>query len=366
MASFFKPLLFLVLVPCLSLPAWADGDEKLYVAVEGESALAVFDTSTRQISRRIDLSAEIHGLRVPVAPHNVQAAPDGSSVWVTANSARHGDGQGHGETGHPPAEPAADEVIVIDPATDVVTHRIPLAPGLHLAHIVVMPDGSRAFATAQNESALYEIDARTFRVARKIQAPPGSQPHGLRLSPDGAHAYIALLQANSLGILDTATGQLRLVALSGAPVQTAVTPDGRFVLVSLYDAQRIAVYETASQSLRYIDLLGATQGPVQLYPTPDSRAVYVADQGHYFGRPDGEWIYKVDLQRFRTVWSIRAGRAPHGIVIDKEGRHAYVTNLVSNDISVIDLKKDQEVARLPVGAEPNGISLWNQRTGGTP
>jgi YVTN family beta-propeller protein len=353
---------------CIPLLAWASGDEKIYVAVEGGSVLAVFDAATRQLSKRIDLSLETNGWRTPLAPHNVQVAPDGSGVWVTANGVRHAEGQagGHGETGHGLTESPADQVIVIDPITDTVTHRIPVAPGLHLAHIVVTPDGTRAFATAQTESAIYEIDAREFKVIQKIQAPPGSQPHGLRLSPDGSHAYIALLQAKSLGILNTATGQLRTVPLDGAPVQTAVTPDGRFVLTSLYDTQRIAVYETTSQSLRYIDLLGAARGPVQLYPTPDSRYVYVADQGHYFGQPDSEWIYKVDLRLFRTVWSIRAGSAPHGIVIGKDGRHAYVTNLVGDDLSVIDLQKDQEIARLPVGAEPNGISLWNKNNGGTP
>jgi len=351
-----------------SLPTPAAVDEKVYVAIESEGTVAVIDTASRQFLKRIDLVVDSHGEGGPRTPHNVQVAPDGSAVWVTANRAMHGGGQaeGHEGLGHGKVEAPADEVIIIDPATDSVTHRIPLAPGLHLAHVVVAPDGSRALATAQNESAIYEIDAREYRVIRKIQAPAGSQPHGLRFSTDGKQAFIALLGAKSLGVLDVASGTLRPVVVNGAPVQTAVTPDGKFALASLYDTRRIAVYEIATQTMRYVDLLGAARGPVQLYPTPDSRYVYVADQGHYLNQPDSEWVYKVDLQQLRTLWAIRAGNAPHGIVIDKAGQHAYVTNLTGNDLSIIDLRQDREVVRLPVGTEPNGISLWNRNSGGTP
>jgi YVTN family beta-propeller protein len=43
-----------------------------------------------------------------------------------------------------------------------------------------------------------------------------------------------------------------------------------------------------------------------------------------------------------------------------------ITNLVSDDLSIIDLATDQEIARLPVGDEPNGVSVWNKQIGGTP
>ncbi len=360
-----------LLVLCLPLLAFAAGEEKVYVAVEGEGTVAVFDASSRQLLKRIDLAGVAHGMRMPIAPHNVQVAPDGSALWVTANSGHQGHGkappeENHEGMAHPLAEPPADEVIVIDPATDTVIRRIPLAPGLHLAHVVLTPDGAKAFVTAQNTGAIHEIDAKEYRVARTIQAPPGSQPHGLRVSPDGKTAYVALLQGKGLGILDVASGQLRVLPLDGAPVQTAVTPDGRYALASLYDTKKLAVHDTGDQSLRYIELLGSARGPVQLYPTPDSHYAYVADQGHYFGEPDSEWVYKVDLRQLKTVWSIKAGRAPHGIAIDRDGHYAYITNLVGGDLSVIDLSTDREVARLPVGAEPNGVSIWNSRTGGAP
>jgi YVTN family beta-propeller protein len=63
---------------------------------------------------------------------------------------------------------------------------------------------------------------------------------------------------------------------------------------------------------------------------------------------------------------IPAGEAPHGIVVDKKGQFVYVTNLLSEDISIIETATNKETARLKVGEMPNGISIWNKEMGGTP
>lgn len=338
--------------------------EKLYVAVEGEGAVAVFDTANRKRIATVPLGTG-------GSPHNVQVAPDGHSVWVTVNSNGH---HGHTNSGNKPqgsaheeaSGQAMDEVVVINPETDAIEHRIPLGAGLHLAHVVLAPDSQSAYVTAQNTGTIYKIDAKTFKVQQLILVPKNSQPHGLRIAGDGSHAYIALLNGKGLGKLNLQTNQLEVIALAGAAVQTAVTPNSRSVAVSLYDSKQLAVYDANNGALHNIPLPNNAKGPVQLYPTPDNRYVYVADQGHYFNQPDSQWIYKVDLQQGKVVRAIQAGVAPHGIVIAKNGRHAYVSNLVSNDVSIIDLKTDEEIARLPVGKEPNGISIWNKSEGGAP
>lgn len=348
-------------------------EEKLYVAIEGEGRLAVFDTETLKPLRQIDLAQPHVGMVMAVSPHNVQVAPDGKTVWVTANASHGGHGSkpaasNHGDRheGDEGMETPSDEVLVIDPETDTLIRRIPIGPALHLAHIVLTPDSNIAYVTAQNENTIYQLDARHYTVIGKTQAPNGSQPHGLRVAPDGAKAYIALLQGKGLGILESGTGKLEVLPLDGAAVQTAVTPDGKFALASLYDTKKLAVYDIQSKALHYIELPKGSRGPVQLYPTPDSHVVYVADQGHYFAQPDGQTVFKVDLAQTHPAWPIKAGTAPHGIVIAKDGNRAYVTNLASDDLSIIDLKTDSEIARISVGKEPNGISLWNRHSGGTP
>lgn len=342
---------------------------KAYVAIEGSGEIAVIDAKTNQVLKRIDLSEDKNGMTVGYMPHNVQVAPDNKSVWVTANAddkkmemsfrlipIAHAD-TGHGDevvdTGK-----SNDEVIVIDPFSDAIVKRIELRQGLHLSHVALTPDSAFAIVASQEKGIMYKINTSSFEVEKEVVTKKGGGPHGLRISPDGKTAYIAMLGGKSLGVLDIPNFSLKDVPLKGAAVQTGVTPDGKYALASVYDAKSLAVYDVASAKLSYIDLPKEAKGPVQIYPTPDSRFVFVADQGFYFDQPVGDTVYKIDLQEMKVTQTIKGGSAPHGVAVSKDGKFAYITNLKSDDVSVIDVAQGQEVAKIKVGKIPNGISLW--------
>lgn len=337
--------------------------EKAYVAVEGEGKLAVIDTHTAKVLKTIDISERTAGESTPYAPHNVQVAPDGHSVWVTAMAGGHAGAAEHGE--HHAATPA-DQIIVIDPISDTLIKRIAMAPNLHLAHVVLTPDSRYAYVTAQDEDSLYKIDARSYRVEKRIALPAQSHPHGLRISPNDGHAYIALLTGKGLAVLNLTDDTLNIHSLPGAAVQTAVSPDGSLVFASLYDSKRIAVFNPKSGSLGYMNLPEGSKGPVQIYPSADGRMLWVADQGHYFGQPANHLVYKLDSASGAVLAQISAGHAPHGVVAAPKSGLVYVTNLLSGDVSVIDAQRNIELSRIPVGEKPNGISLWSSEYGGTP
>ena len=344
-------------------------NEKIYAAVEGEGKISVVDAEKRTVIKTIDLSVTHDGGMLTFAPHNIQVAPDGKTVWVTANAGMH---QGHGSliinraraNGGESAEP--DQVIVIDPGTDFIIKRLELSPGLHLAHVALTPDSAIAYVTAQAEGTIYKIDAKTFEILKKIEAPKDSEPHGLRIDPKGQTAYIALLKGRGIGFLDTVFDTLSIGNLKGQAVQVGVTPNGAFTFASLYDTKELALFSVESKLVKYIKLPESAKGPIQMYPTPDSKFVYLADQGYYFGEPAGSLVYKIDLDAVSVVKEIKAGNAPHGVVVSKDGKFVYVTNLLSGDLSVIDTSSDTEIAKIPLGKEPNGVSIWSKTAGGTP
>jgi YVTN family beta-propeller protein len=41
------------------------------------------------------------------------------------------------------------------------------------------------------------------------------------------------------------------------------------------------------------------------------------------------------------------------------GARAYVTNLLGDDVTIIDTDTNREISRIPVGDMPNGISIWS-------
>jgi YVTN family beta-propeller protein len=338
--------------------------EKLYIALEGEGAIAVVNTKGNSLLGKIDLTYKKGDKIVTFAAHNVQVAPDGENVWVTANFMNFG---GHEEEETNSEETTIpDQVIVIDPLKDKIIKRIDIAPDQHLAHIVVTRDGKTAFATAQESGLVYKINGETYKTDKTLPLAKDSQPHGLRLSSDDTKAYIALIEGKGIGVIDIKTNAIKIVPLTGSAVQTAVIPNSSFVAASVYDTKQMAFYDSATEEVFYIDLPFESEGAIQSYSTPDGRYLYVADQGYYFGKPTSDYVYKIDIENKEVIQRIQAGVAPHGVVVSPDGGKVYVTNLLSDDISVIDTATDKELAKVKVGKMPNGISLWSHQSGGTP
>ncbi|MHB1086800.1 MAG: hypothetical protein ACYCZ0_03575 [Minisyncoccota bacterium] len=350
-------------------PASASSDirEKIYVALESEGKVAVLDAADNTLLKTIDLSGSIEGVRVRYMAHNVQVAPDGKSVLVTTNVGKAMDmGDGGAQGMQMPRGENQDQLIVIDPLRDEIVRRIPVDTNSHLAHIVFSPDSATAYVALQEKGTVYVIDMESGSIARKVDLGEKSGPHGLRLSPDGSEAFIALLDGKGIAILDTESGKVRTIELPGAGVQTAVTPDGVFAFASVYDTKQVFWLNRQTGERGLIRLPAGAKGPVQVYPTPDSQYLYVADQGYYFDQPTGTVVYRVNIANKAVDQTIGAGSAPHGVVVSADGTRTYVTNLLSNDVSVINTATGKEITRISVGDMPNGISIWNAETGGTP
>lgn len=341
-------------------------EEKVYVAIEAEGRVGVIDTESRKMIKSIDLSEVQNNKFVKYTTHNVQVAPNGKTVLVTANVDRGMMGENESEETEDVSDGLFDKIFIIDPLSDTVTGSLPIEIDSHLAHIVVNNEGTFAYTASQEKSIIYVIDLAGKKILKTISLNEGDAPHGLRLSPDNSKLYVALIEGKAIAEVNLENYSIRKYPLSGAAIQTAVTPDGNYVFGSVYETKKLAWINTLTNEQGYIDLPEDAKGSVQLYATPDSKYLYAVNQGYYFEQPTGNTVYRVDIDQRKVDHIIPAGDAPHGIVVDKKGQLVYVTNLLSEDISIIETATNKEVARLKVGEMPNGISIWNKTTGGTP
>ena len=341
-------------------------NEKVYIALEGEGKVAVVDPASKKVLSTINLSEESSQGTVRYMAHNVQVVPNGGAVLVTAN-VEEGMDMGDSENSgmDMPHTALSDQLVIIDPKTDTITHRIPIDVDSHLAHVVSTMDGRMAYVTLQEKGYVYAVDLGRSEITSKINLGEKSGPHGLRLTPDGKQLVIALLSGKGVAFVDTESNAVRVTKLPGAAVQTAVTPDGAYAFASVYDTKEVAWFSLADDKKGTIALREGSKGPVQLYPTPDSKYLYVADQGYYFDQPQGNMVYRIDVATKTVDQTIAGGTAPHGVVVNKPGTLAFVTNLLSDDLSIIDTSSNTEIARIPVGDMPNGVSAWSNQ-GGTP
>ena len=146
-------------------------------------------------------------------------------------------------------------------------------------------------------------------------------------------------------------------------MQTAVTPDGKFAFASLYDTKEVAVYNIQTQQVTKIALPAGAQGPIQLFSTPDSKTLFVCDQGVVNGQPSSNKVYVIDVDMGMVMNTITVGNAAHGVVVNNDGTKAFVTNSDDNTVSVIDVATNTVSGTIQVGNAPNGISYWYSSNG---
>lgn len=364
-------LILFLLIPLPLLISCSSSSEKIFVANEEDGSITVIDAKQFNEIDRIDLS-EMHGKEmVKFLPHNIQSA--GSNILVTANpvhieqpkntDTHEGGHQNHMDftptngweiipavSAHEGEKEQYDQLIVLDARTHKILNRINIGVGMHLAHVV--SQDQVAFVTATEKDALLRIDLKTNSV-KKIDLPSGSKPHGLRLTKDAKTAIIAGM-GKSLVFVDLNDSQVTSISLPGKGVQVGI--GDTVAMVSIYDTKQVGVYDFLTKELNFIDLPEA-KGPIQLFPSPDSRFMYVADQGVYFNQAPGLSVYKIDISSKKVVSRIPTGDAPHGVVVSPDGK-VWVSNLNGNTVSV--LENDQKIKEITVGKSPNGITYWKE------
>ena len=318
---------------------------KVYIADEGANTVSVMDAASFK---------KIGSIRVGQGPHNVQVSPDGKWVWVTNN----GDPAKASETMPTEKMPKAEHgamvgagaVWVIDAATDAVVAKVPV--GKHPAHVVVASDGRAAYITNGGDNTISVVDTASQRVIGVI--PVGASPHGLRITPDGKQVWIANLKGGTVSVVDTESRkQVSQIAAGKGPAQVGFTPDGRFGFVSLSEENKVAVIDPVSRKV--IRKIAVGTVPIQLHATPDNRLVLVANQGT--PKKPGTTVSVIDVANMKVAATIKTGAGAHGVVVDRDGRYAFVTNTYANTVSVIDVAERKVVATVPVGKSPNGISM---------
>ncbi len=101
---------------------------------------------------------------------------------------------------------------VVDPASGRVERLIPTGRGAHTMFLT--HDGKQIYATNRVDGTLSVLDPLTLNVVRTISVPGG--PDDLDFAPDGK-IWAALRFAQSVAVLDPATGAIERIAVGRSP-----------------------------------------------------------------------------------------------------------------------------------------------------
>jgi YVTN family beta-propeller protein len=310
---------------------------------------------------------------------------------------------------------AGDAVTIIDPVTNTVVGEI---PDIEISNgIAAAPDGSRIYVTGEVEHALFVVDAKTMKV--KIKVHLTGRPSAVAVDKDGQHIYVGIQDSGGTGmdIVDAKTLKvLKNLPLEGMKVHYIfVTPDGKYAAATANGGPpkesltiRLVDTKTGEYVRKFSGEGSGGHRECDFYPNPDGSTKWVlCNQGGLSGfvvydfntgsivrqvmnpaqgskvhlqnvrsaqgspshglavSPDRKtvvvsdrWFNLVHVYSapdFTHLYSIPMGVDPFWFAFTPDSKVLYVDGAMSESVSVLDLERRKEVARIHVQAQPKRI-----------
>ncbi|ODU03089.1 MAG: hypothetical protein ABS81_15355 [Pseudonocardia sp. SCN 72-86] len=285
--------------------------------------ISVIDVDARQVVDVIDLSPY-------EAPHDVEYDPAADLIYTGVET---GDG-GNG-------------IVVLDAATRQVVANIPLrARNAHW--MAITPDGAKAYVAHKEAPVVSVADLRERRQLTEIASPGGAEE--IDCSPDGRFAFVATPMMSL--VINVSQGQLN----KATPPPGTPTPRLLKIDAATDEVVGQLDFDEYVSALRV-----APDGRVVvtefLFPSPDS------PPGPVSGR-----VNVVDPETMTLLAAVEVDELPFTTRFSADGSTAFVANLKTGSVSVIDLTSYAVVATLDNNIGPgfggtHGMALVPARGG---
>ena len=179
----------------------------------------------------------------------------------------------------------------------------------------------------------------------------------LALSARGADLLIVLNKSdNTASILDAKTGAARATVRVGkAPHEVEVLADGKTAAVSNYGTR-----EDAGRTLTLIDIgRGTAIATVALPEGARPHGLKALSDGRLLVTAEGlKELFVVDPKARRVAMRIPTAReTSHMVAASPDARRAYVANIGSGSVTVVDLAEGKVVKDIPTGEGAEGIAI---------
>jgi YVTN family beta-propeller protein len=296
----------------------ADGT-RAYITSEIQDAVFVVDTKTAKVIKKVDLHNHI--------PNVPTLTKDGKQLFICSKPDGPRDATMHFNVG-------AGSVDIVDTTSLEMIKSLPMKAGMHDCYTT--PDGKYVVGGSTAGKNIVLIDVQTEKTVGEIEFDQGVLPIAIEAGPDGetSRLFVELEHLRGFAVVDFATRKVvdtiklpdqpsgvklapPLERRDFAPTHgSAITPDGKTLWITSRGSNAVFLYSLPE--LKYLGFV----------PTP---------------RREGEQYRDAD------------GGDPTWLTFTPDGKTAYVTNAAADVVSAIDIKTLKEVARIPVGPQPDNV-----------
>lgn len=354
-------------------PVLAKDTNRLFISSEKDNNISVLDAKTFEVIKRIGTAAR---------PRHLQFNPDKTLIYAAC-----GDGNAIDIIDVEKMElvdriDAIDDPELFDFSPDGKTLYISLEDDgalgiLNLAEYMQArtekPDLSVAEPAPPGETTEAEDDARgddddddeksdddddnTAQVTGLTTIEVGEEPEGILVSPDGKTTYVASEVANTVHVVDTASGEITAnIVVGNRPRRFALTPDQTQLWVTNELGGSVSIIDTASNKV--VDNLeflpkgfrAEDVTPVGITMTQDGNTAIV-------GLGSANHIAFVDVAKRDIQDYVLVGERAWNVTLNKDDSTLYVTNGLSDDISVVDVAKRKVIKSVPIARVPHTVLI---------
>ena len=167
------------------------------------------------------------------------------------------------------------------------------------------------------------------------------------------------MDAHSVSVVDVASGVAIATLKTGAgPHEVAVSNDGSRAVVSIYgnrasvgSSLMVINLRAPTDAPKIIELGAGNQRPHGMAFLPDGKRLLVTGER-------AQRVLLVDVESGAIDSSMSTGQpTTHMVVVTRDGRQAFTTNIAGKSVSAIDVASRKIRATFPVGAIIEGIAV---------
>ncbi|QEC49039.1 YncE family protein [Baekduia soli] len=233
------------------------------------------------------------GRPVPVLdPYNLYFTADGRRAIVVAEAHR--------------------QLDFREPHTMRLVHTLPVPQCAGVDHMDYTADGRTALVSCEFAGRMIVVDLVHERVVKTIELKPGAMPQDVKLSPDGRTFYVADMMNNGVWLID-------------------------------------------ARRMREIRLQPTGAGAHGLYPSRDSRVLFVSNRG-------AGSITRISFRTRRPIgtWHLPGGGSPDMGGVSADGRVLWLSGRYNAEVYAISTTTGRLLHRIKVGLGPHGLCVWPQ------
>jgi YVTN family beta-propeller protein len=251
----------------------------------------------------------------------------------------------------------------VDPVTGKPGKTIPVDDPYN---VYFTPDGKSAIIVAEALKRLDFRDAQTMQMQSSIAVPQCPGINHADFSIDGKWAIFTCEYSGTLAKIDFVNrkilGYLKL-SKGGMPQDIRISPDGSVFFVA--DMHADGVFVVDGEKFTEIGFIPTGVGAHGLYPSRDGSKLYVANRGSHkvFGPPKGKGsVAVIDFATRRVVatWPIPGGGSPDMGNVSADGKTLWLSGRFDDVVYAIDTASGEVKAKIKVGKEPHGLTVWPQ------